>query len=73
MNIQFKTQQFSEATITTEHNNVPEDMTWYELTDIFWNHLNSCGYRVDQEAREVMFDALDNLMCARHYALIQND
>jgi hypothetical protein len=65
MNITFKTEQFDLVT-TTEYDNLPDSHTWYELTDLFWNHLESSGYTIDSEARETMFDALDDLMCDRY-------
>jgi hypothetical protein len=70
MNITFKTEQYDVVT-TTDHNNLPDDHTWYELTDLFWNHLESAGYSIDSQARETMFDALDNLMCARYLEAIR--
>jgi hypothetical protein len=57
---------YDKKSISAKHSNVPEDTTWYELTEVFWDFLDSCGYHVDPEARGSAMDAIDSLMFERY-------
>lgn len=72
MQLIFKTSQDGQDTTTT-HDNFPSEATWPELLGLYMNHLNNCGYIIDNSIKEVIFDAIDNEMAERFAASLMGD
>ena len=72
MELLFKTTQFDGTTVT-RHSNFDDYANWMEVTELFWKHLNSVGYHIDEELVNVMLEAADDLQIARLQQLLCND
>ena len=72
MVITFKTEQNGQVT-TTEHNNYPDEATWPELLNLYMNHLNTTGYYIDNDIRDLIFETIDIEMSERFAQAIRGD
>ena len=66
MNVAFKHKDYPGTCLKTEHKGLPDDTTWYELVNLYMDHLNGCGYFIDNEMKDTVFSAIDNLMFERN-------